>query len=62
MRLQVQHRVPPQFHLLLNHFVHFYALTIALASPTQVQPEVHFLVHSQLHFFVHLYIDLEVHL
>ena len=62
MRLQVQHRMLPQFHLLLNHIVHSYALTIGRKRATQVQPEVHFLVGSKVHFFVHLYIDLEVHL
>ena len=62
MRLQVRHRVLPQFHLLLNHIVHSHALTIVWTRATQVQPEVHLLVQSQVHLFVHLYIDLEVHL
>ena len=50
MHFQVQYRVPPQFHLLLNHIVHSYVLTIAWASETHVQPEVHLLVQSQVHF------------
>ena len=62
MCLQVQHRVPPQFNISLNPFVHFYALMIAGTSVTQVLHEKHFLVHSQVHFLVHLYIDLKVHL
>ena len=62
MRLQVWHRILPQFHLLLNHIVHSHALTIVWTKATQVQPEVHLLVQSQVHFFVHLYIDLEIHL
>ena len=61
MRLQVQHSVPPQFHLLLNHFIHSYALSIAWPSAIQMQPKVHLLVHSQVHLFVDLYIDLEGH-
>ena len=59
MRLQWQHRVPPQFLFLLNHFVHSYALTIACPSATQVQSKVQISVHSQGHPFVHLYIDLK---
>ena len=35
--LQMQLRVPPQFHLLLNHFINSYAMTIAWASVTQMQ-------------------------
>ena len=62
MRLQVQYRVLPQSHLLLNHVVHSYAFTIAWTNATQVQPELHLLVQSQVHLFVQLYIDLEVHL
>ena len=58
MRFQVPHRVPPQFHLLLNHFVHFNAFTVAWRSIIQVQPEIQVLVHSQVHLFVHFYIDL----
>ena len=62
MRLQVQHRVFHQFHLLLNHVAHFYALTIAWTSATQVQPAVHLLVQSRVDLSVHLYIDLKMHL
>ena len=62
MHLQVQHRVPLQFHLLLNHFVHSYPLTITQSSVTQVQPKVHLLIYSQVNLFVHLYTDLEGHL
>ena len=40
--LQVQHKVPPHFHLFLNHFVLSYALTIAWTSTTQVQPKCAF--------------------
>lgn len=29
MHLQEQHRKPPKFHNLLNHFLHFHAMTIA---------------------------------
>ena len=47
MHLQVQHRVPHQFHLLLNHFAHSYAFTIASTSENQVQYEVHLLVQVQ---------------
>ena len=54
----MQYRVPPQFHLLLKHFVHSYALTIARAGAPHVQPEVHLLVLSKVHLSVHLYIDL----
>ena len=61
MRLQVQHRVLRQFHLLLNHIAHFYALTIAWTSATQVQPAVHLLVQSRVDLSVHLYIDLKMH-
>ena len=43
MRLQVQHRVPSKFYLLLNYFVQFYALTIARTNETQVQPKVQFM-------------------
>ena len=62
MRLQVPHRVPPQFNLLLNHFVHFNAFPVAWKSIIQVQPEIQVLVYSQVHLFVHFYIDLYVHL
>ena len=62
MHLQVQLRVPHQFHLLLNYFVHSYALTIAWKSATYMQPEVHLLVQPQVQLFEHIYIDLEVHL
>ena len=62
MQFQLEYRVLPQFHLLLNHIVHSYVLTIAWTSATEVQPEVHLLVQSQVHLFVDLYIDLEVHL
>ena len=58
----MQHRVIPQFNLLLNYIVHYYALTIAWTSATQVQPEVDLLVQSQVHFFVNFYIDLKVYL
>ena len=54
--------VSPQFHLLLDHFVLSYSLTIAWTSAAQVQPEMHLLVQPQVHLFVHLYIDLEMHL
>ena len=60
MHLQVQHRIPPQFHFLLNHFVHSYPLTTAWPSATQLQPKVHLLVHFQEYVFAHFYIDLEV--
>ena len=45
MHFQVEYKVLSQFHLLLDHIVHSYALT----SETQVQPEVHLLVQSQVH-------------
>ena len=61
MCFQVQHRVLPQFHFLLNHIAHSYAFTIARTNATQVQPEVHLLAQSQVHPFVHLYIDLKLH-
>ena len=54
--------MPPQFHLSLSYFVHSYVLTIAQTSATQVQSEVHLLVHSEVHLSVYLYIDLKVHL
>ena len=62
MHLQVQLRVPLPFHLLLNHLVHTYAMTIAWNSATHMQPEVYLLVQPQVQLFEHIYEDLEVNL
>ena len=62
MCLQVQRSVPPQFHILLNHFLHTCALKIKRTNATQVQHEVYLLLQPRVHLFGYLYIDLKVHL
>ena len=60
MHFQVQHRVPPQFHLLLSHFVHTYALTIAWTSAAQVQAVVHFAYFHCIPRFTFLCIFIQI--